>query len=349
MVERLPGVKKAAGLAIDPQNGGVLALVSLPSFDNNLFVQGISTQDLAALDADPNQPFLNRAVSGQYPSGSLIKPLIGAAALEEKIVSPEQTVSCQGGIRVAHQYQPEIIYHFRDWKTHGITDIIKAIAQSCNVYFYTIGGGYGQREGLGIERIKKYLEYFGLGQATGIDLPHEENGLIPDPEWKAQAKPDEEWYLGDTYHVAIGQGDIMVTPLQITRAIGVIANEGVLYQPQIVDKVVDLNKDLIKDIPKQIIRENFIETEYLKIVQKGMRQAVVSGSAGALASLPVKAAGKTGTAQFGKQGQTHAWFVGYAPYPEPEIVLTILIEGGGEGSQVALPVAKQVLEWYFSQ
>jgi penicillin-binding protein 2 len=342
-------VSKAAAVALDPKSGGVLALVSLPSFDNNLFAQGISQTDLASLENDPNQPFLNRAVAGLYPSGSTIKPLIAAAALEEKIIKPHQQINCQGVISIANKYNPQIIYHYPDWKIHGLTDIIKAIAESCNVYFYTIGGGYDQIEGLGIERIKKYLQYFGLGQATGIDLPHEEIGLIPDPEWKREKKPDEEWYLGDTYHLAIGQGDIMVTPLQMTTAIASIANGGILYQPQIVDKIIDAEKNIVRDMPAKIIRKNFIRPENIKVVQKGMRQAVLTGSARALADLSVKVAGKTGTAQFGKGSQTHAWFVGYAPYEDPQIVLTILIEGGGEGHRAAVPVAKEVFEWYFKQ
>ncbi|MFH1460848.1 MAG: penicillin-binding transpeptidase domain-containing protein, partial [Patescibacteria group bacterium] len=341
--------RKAAALAINPKDGGIRALVSLPSFDNNLFAQGISQEELIVLKNDPNEPFLNRALAGQYPSGSIIKPLIAAAALEEKAVKPNQTIDCQGGLAIANEYNPEIIYHFPDWKAHGLTDIIKAIAESCNVFFYTIGGGYGKIDGLGINKIKEYLQDFGLGQTTGIDLPYEQIGLIPDPDWKAKAKEGEPWYLGDTYHLAIGQGDILVTPLQMALAISAIANNGTLYQPQVVDKIIDQDKDLIKDVFPQKVRENFIDLSNLKIVQQGMRQAVLTGSARALASLPVTAAGKTGTAQFGNQDKTHAWFVGYAPYQEPEIVIVVLIEAGGGGDQTAVPVAKEVLEWYFSQ
>jgi len=348
---------RAAAVAIDPRNGGILALVSLPSFDNNLFTQGISQDDLAALKNDPNLPFLNRVMAGQYPPGSTIKPLIAAAALEEEIVKPFQQINCQGGLSIAHQYEPQIIYHFADWKEHGLTDIIRGIAQSCNVYFYTIGGGYGQLDGLGVSGIKKYLQYFGLGQASQIDLPHEAIGLIPDQAWKKRFKPNEEWYLGDTYHLAIGQGDVLVTPLQLTSAIAGLANGGILYQPQLVDKIlrseIPQNEgsrfSILEDIPSKVIQQEFIKSENIEIVQQGMRQAVLTGSARSLADLPVKVAGKTGTAQFGVKGETHAWFVGYAPYKEPQIVLTILIEGGGQGYQAAVPVAKEVLKWYFEQ
>lgn len=342
-------VKKAVVLAMNPQNGGILAMVSLPSFDNNFLSQGISVAELSALSQDPNQPFLNRAVAGQYPPGSTIKPLLAAAALEEKVVRPEQTINCPGNISIINKYNPEIVYNFPDWKAHGITDIIRAIAQSCNVYFYTISGGYGNIEGLGLGRIKKYLGYFGLGQLTKIDLPYEESGLIPDEEWKKKTKPAEDWFLGDTYHLGIGQGDVSVTPLQIATAISAIANNGTLYQPQLVDKIVDSEKRVVKDLSSEIIRQNFIQLKNLKVIQRGMRQAVIDGSARALADLPVRAAGKTGTAQFGANEKTHAWFVGFAPYENPEIVLVILIEGGGEGSQAAVPVAKEVWQWYFSK
>lgn len=340
---------KAVALAIDPRNGGILALVSIPSFDNNLFAQGISKKELTDLEKNPNEPFLNRALLGQYPPGSVIKPLIAAAVLEEKIISPYQSINCTGAITIFNEYNPEIVYRFPDWKTHGLTNIIKAIAQSCNVFFYTVGGGYNDIEGLGVDRIKKYLEYFGLGEETGIDLPNEEKGLIPDEEWKKMAKQGEEWYLGDTYHLSIGQGDILVTPLQMAMALSSIANGGILYQPQITDKIIDLDGNLVKNISTKIIKKDFINLDNIKVVQEGMRQAVIDGSAVSLSSLSIDVAGKTGTAQFGNKGETHAWFIGYAPYENPEIVIAVLVEAGGEGHKSAVPVAKEILKWYFSK
>jgi len=333
--------RKAAALVVDPNNGGIMALVSLPSFDNNLFAQGISSEELARLDSDPNEPFLNRVLAGQYPSGSIIKPFIGAAALEEKIISPYQRLSCPGVITIVNQYNPEIVYRFPDWKTHGSTNLIEAIAQSCNIYFYTVGGGYGEIEGLGVDRIKQYLEYFGLNQATGIDLPHEEVGFIP----------DQELYLGDVYHLSIGQGDILVTPLQMAMALAGIVNKGTLYQPQIIDKIIDTEGNLVKDILPQEIRKDFISSENLEFIQEGMRQAVTNGSAVSLADLSIKVAGKTGTAQFGKASsrETHAWFIGYAPYQNPEIVIVVLVEAGGQGYESAVPVAKEIFNWYFNK
>ncbi len=341
--------KKAAAVVIDPRDGGILALVSLPSFNNNLFAQGISQEDLANLERDPNEPFLNRVLSGQYPSGSVIKPLIAAAALEEKIVSPYELINCPGAITIINEYHPEIVYQYPDWKTHGSLNIIDAIAQSCNVFFYTVGGGHGDIEGLGVDRIKKYLEYFGLGQKTEIDLPNEAKGLIPDEEWKKTAKQGEEWYLGDTYHLSIGQGDILVTPLQMGMALSSIANGGTLYQPQIIDKIIDLDGNLVKNISTKVIKKNFIDPKNIEVVQKGMRQAVIDGSSISLSSLSVNVAGKTGTAQFGNKGETHAWFIGYAPYENPEILIVVLVEAGGEGHASALLVTKEILEWYFNK
>lgn len=341
-------LKKAAAVAVNPQNGAVLAMVSLPSFDNNILSQGISQADYNNLIKDISQPLFNRAIAGQYPPGSTIKPLIASAALEEKVISPREKINDQGDLIIINQYNPQIVYRFRDWKVHGLTDIIKAIAESCNIFFYIVGGGYEERTGLGIERIKKYLGLFGLGETTGIDLPYEESGLIPDKDWKEKTK-DEKWYIGDTYNAAIGQGDISATPLQMSMAVSAIANGGVLYEPRIVDKIVDSEKNVIKEIQPKAVREKFIRPENLAVVREGMRQTVVSGSARALANLSFKTAGKTGTAQFGSSGKTQAWFIGFAPYENPEIVLTVLVEEGGEGSVAAVPVAKEVLEWWASQ
>jgi len=341
-------LKKAAAVSINPKNGQILSLVSLPSFDNNLFAQKLSEADYKSLVKDSNKPLFNRAISGLYPPGSTIKPLIAAAALEEKIINQTKKINCQGSLKIINQYNPSIIYKFPDWKIHGPTDVIKAIAESCNVFFYTVGGGFDKFEGLGIERIKKYANLFGLGSVLGVDLPGEARGVIPDKRWKEEVK-GESWYIGDTYHTAIGQGDILATPLQIAVLTATIANGGILYQPQIVDKIINSNNNLVKDIQPKVIRRDFVALENIKVVQKGMRQAVLSGSARAMSSLNFEVAGKTGTAQFGSKDKTHSWFTCYAPYEDPEIVLTVLVEEGGEGYYAALPVAKEVLDWYFNR
>lgn len=340
---------KAATMAVDPRNGQILSLLSFPAFNNNLFENNIYSQDLKNLQKDPAGPLFNRAIGGQYPSGSTIKPLLGAAALEEKVVTPLTIINdATGNITIVNQYNPNIVYNYPDWKAHGPVNIYSAIAQSCDVYFYTVGGGYGNIEGLGISRIKKYLELFGLGQLSGIDLPGEKNGLIPDASWKESSK-NEPWFIGDTYHVSIGQGDLLVTPLQMTMGIAAVANGGKLFRPYLVDKIVDSDKNSIKAFEPHIIRENFIKAENLAAIRKGMREAVTSGSARLLDDLSVKVAGKTGTAQVAGQAHENAWFVGFAPYDDPKIVLTIMIENAGEGSTFAVPIAKEVLNWYFNR
>jgi penicillin-binding protein 2 len=339
---------KGAAVALDPQNGQVLALISLPAYDDNLFEKNISVADFKKLEENLDKPLFNRAISGQYPSGSVIKPIIGAAALEENIVKPSTTIFAPGQITIVNQYNPSIVYNFSDWKAHGIVNIYSAIAQSCDVYFYTIGGGYGSIDGLGIDRIKKYLNLFGFGGLLGIDLPGEKFGLTPDEAWKQEAK-NESWYIGDTYHVSIGQGDLLVTPLQMAAATAAVANGGKLYTPYLVDKIVDSDKNNINVFEPRLIRENFIKTENLSVIRQGMRQAVTEGSASFLADLSIKAAGKTGTAQIAGQKNPNAWFVSFAPYDDPEIVLVIMLENAGEGSSYAVPVAKEVLKYYFSK
>ncbi len=336
------GLNRGVGIAIDPRNGKILAFVSFPDFDNNKFIQGFSKVEFEKIVQEPSKPLLNRVISGTYPPGSTIKPLLAAAALKEGIVTPDENINCLGSISIYNPYYPNIFRTYHDWKVHGLTNLTKAIAESCNVYFYTIGGGYGNIDGLGIGRISQYLKLFGLGNVLGIDLVGEVNGLIPDENWKRTNK-NEDWYIGDTYNVSIGQGDIVVTPLQIAIATSVIANSGTLFKPQIVDKIDN------KPIFPKIIKDNIIEKEILETVKKGMREAVIYGSARALYELPIKVAGKTGTAQVSGGKAPHSWFTAFAPYDNPEIVLTILIENGGEGSTVAAPIAKEILGWYFSR
>jgi penicillin-binding protein 2 len=352
------GTKKATAVAIDPKTGGILALISLPSFDNNLFNKGTDPEVLEKILTDPLHPLFDRAISGQYPVGSTIKPLIAAAVLEEKIISPYKKINCQGKITIPHKYQPEIVYEYKDWKIHGPTDLKKAIAESCNVYFYTVGGGYKDQPGLGPTRIKRYLELFGWGQKTKIDLPGEAEGFIPDPEWKEsyfENPVDKIWRDGDTYNLSIGQGYISISPLQVALAFSAIANGGTLYKPQIVQKIIEGSIDsphIIEEFKPEIIRQNFIDSKNLQIVREGMRQAVTGensphASAVILNSLPVPVAAKTGTAQV--KGGFHNWVTVFAPYENPQIVLTVMIEDVKELQAVALPVAKEVLEWYFSK
>jgi len=349
------GGQKAAAVAIDPRTGGVLALVSIPSFDNNLFRKGADPKTINNLLKDPLQSLFNRVISGKYLTGSTIKPLIASAVLEEKIISPQKKINCQGFITIPHQYDPEKETIKKDWKAHGWTDMRKAIAESCNVYFYTVGGGYRDQKGLGPTKIKKYLELFGWNKKTGIDLPEEAEGFIPDKEWKKtyfERKEDQIWYDGDTYNMAIGQGYLKITPLEVAASFIPIANGGKLFQPQVVKKIVDPSTgsgQVIKEFEPEIIRENFISPENLQIVREGMRQAVTAGSAtGFLDYLPVAAAAKTGTAELGGN-YYHNWVTVFAPYDDSQIVLTIVLEDVKGVQAAALPAAKAVLEWYFNR
>ena len=349
------GAKSGAAVAINPKTGGVLALVSLPSFDNNLFFQKISPKTWKEILADPSKPFFNRAISGTYPTGSTIKPLIAAAALEEKIITPQKKIFCEGKIKVENPWFPDKPWIFHDWKAHGWTDIKKAIAESCNVYFYTIGGGYGNIKGLGAEKIKEYLELFGWGRATGIDIPGESNGLIPDKEWKKEhfeKREQQIWLPGDTYNLSIGQGYLSITPLQVATSFVPIANGGKLLKPKIVKEIIEGSKDsfsVVKEFEPEVVRENFISTENLETVREGMREAVIYGSSHILNDLPVKVASKTGTAQTPKKDYYHNWVTVFAPYEDPEIVLTVMIENVPKEQVAALPVAKEVLSWYFAK
>ncbi|MBU1074803.1 penicillin-binding protein 2 [Patescibacteria group bacterium] len=337
------GAPGGSAVALDPRTGEVLAIVNTPSFDTNVFSKGIPAEEFSKLLDDPSNPLFMRSITGQYPSGSTIKPVIAAAALQEGIITGSTTVLSTGGIEAGPQFFP-------DWKAggHGQTDVRKAIADSVNTFFYLVGGGDEEIEGLGVERIVEYARLFGIGEKSNIDLPGESTGFLPTKDWKLETK-GERWYLGDTYHLAIGQGDILVTPLQVANFIATIANGGTLYQPFLVQSVNEAKSNVTSKIQPVVIRENFINSAYLKIVREGLRQAVTSGSASGLQNLQIAAAGKTGTAQFGPSNKTHAWFVGFAPYDTPEIVVVVLIEEGGEGSTIALPIARDALQWYFNQ
>jgi len=331
-----------AAVALDPRNGEVLALVSLPSYNNNLFIRG-DEQDWQGLIQAPNDPLVNRATAGQYLSGSIIKLVIAAGALSEGIINKNTTIYSQGGIRVGQWFYP-------DWKEggHGPTNLIKALAESINTFFYYIGGGFGSFKGLGLDKIRYYGELFGLNQRAGIDLDQEAEGFLPTREWASQVR-GRPWSIGDTYHLAIGQGDILVTPLQVANMTAVVANGGALYRPHLVKEIVDPAQGERFEIRPEIIRKDFINKSHMDLIRQGLRAAVVSGSARRLADLPRELAGKTGTAEVGGEKLPHAWFTGFAPYDEPEIVLTILIENGGGGEKVAVPAAKEIFEYLFSK
>lgn len=331
-------LKRAAAVALNPETGGILAMVSLPSYDNNLFSGGIDQKEYQALVTDNAKPLFNRAVSGEYPPGSTLKPVIAAAALSEGVVNEHTQIESRGGISIGK-------FFFGDWKAHGFTDIRRAIAVSSDVYFYSVGGGYGSIPGLGMRRMKTYEELFGYGVPSGIDIPGEADGFLPDPDWK-QKRFGERWYIGDDYHAAIGQGFVTATPLQVLNSVATIANGGTLREPRIAAQIRDVSGKL-SPVEVPIIRKDFIDARILKVIREGMRETVTEGTAQPLRDLSVAVAGKTGTAQFGSGKDTHGWFVSFAPYEAPKIALIVLIEGQGEEGYNAVPITKEVYEWYF--
>jgi len=332
---------KAVGIALNPKNGAVLALVSLPSYDNNLFSNGIDSKSYSELINNPDKPLFNRAISGIYPPGSTVKPPLATIALKNKIINPEVEIESKGGIQYGK-------FFFGDWKAHGFTDMRRAIAVSSDVYFYTIGGGYGKIKGLGIEKMHDGYAKFGYGKITGIDLPNEVSGVNPSKQWKLE-NIGEKWYIGDTFHSAIGQGFMTATPMQVIVSIMPIANGGTMFKPQIIKKAISQNGKE-KNFNPEIIKTDLPDKKFLQVAKEGMRETVTEGTARMLKNIPVEVAGKTGTAEFGNKGKTHSWFVSFAPYDNPEILLLILMEGQtADVSTSTVPVAKEVYEWYFKQ
>ncbi len=328
------GLAKASVVAIDPRDGAVRALVSEPTFDSNAFSGGIDADLYARLINDPDQPLYDRAVSGEFPPGSTFKPYVAYTALSGGLVAPSTSFVSTGGLRVGEWFFP-------DWKAggHGVTDVRKAIAWSVNTYFYVIGGGFDTFTGLGVERITDGARLFGFGSKTGIDLPSEADGFLPSKEWKQEAK-GERWYVGDTYHLAIGQGDMLATPLQVAVANATIANGGQRFTPRLIEQIDGVP---VSSVPAG----DALDPSAVQVVREGMRAAVTYGSARFLSILATPVAGKTGTAQAPGNVATHAWFEGFGPYENPTLSIVILVENGGEGSSVAVPIARDIFEWWF--
>jgi len=340
--------KKAAAVALNPQNGEILGYVSLPTYDNNLFAKGISEKDYRQIANDENKPLIDRIINGLYPPASTIKPVVASAALTEGLIDHNTTVDDKGSIKVPNKYNPDIIYNFVGWNLQGLgpVNIYSAIAKSSDIYFYYVGGGFDEFPGLGEKKLEEYYKKFGMGSQTGIDLPNESEGLIPNPAWKEKTK-NEVWYLGDTYHMAIGQGDVLSTPLQVANWTSIFANGGTFYKPHLVKKIINNQQSMISETEPRIIRENFIPQGHIETVRQAMKQTVENGSAKMLQGLKVSTAGKTGTAEHSGSDKNHAWFTVFAPYENPEIVLTVLVEEGIGGESAAVPIAKEVLQWYF--
>jgi len=333
---------KMAAVVLDAKDGGVLAMNSLPTFDNNIFTTVLNQDDYQKIISDPNAPLLNRAMSGTYPLGSIFKTVVGSAALEEGLINASFTVRSTGGVTVGNNFFP-------DWRPggHGLTNIYWAIADSVNTFFYSIGGGNNQwlNVGLGVDKMMDYAKKFGLGKETGIDLNMESAGFLPSKEWKEKTY-GERWYLGDTYNLSIGQGYLLATPLQAAVLMSYFANNGQVYQPHLIRQTEE--DKIIEDFDPQLALTNIISSDNLNIIRQGLRETVARGTAQSLQSVPVKVAAKTGTAQFNNNKSPHSWLAAFAPYDDAKIVITVMVEEGGDIG-LAVTIAREFMEWYFSQ
>jgi penicillin-binding protein 2 len=341
-------------VAMKVHTGEIIAIASKPSFDSNLFAAGISRENWKKLMDDELRPLQHRTITGQYPPGSTYKIVTALAGLQEKIVTPETTVYCPGHFRLGRG-------RYRCWKRggHGSVDLHKALVQSCDVYFYTVGNR------LGIDKIAEYAKLLGLGDYTGLKLMGEKKGLIPTTQWKLKSR-NERWLLGETISASIGQGYNLVTPLQQAKMMTTVANGGVLLKPYLVKKIIDPDGKLIKEFHPKVEKKIDIQPEYLELVKKALLGVVNeprgTGRRSRLKNKEILVSGKTGTAQVVKlkvtedieeddkipyQFRDHAWFVAFAPYEKPEIAVAVLVEHGGHGGASAAPVAKKVMDAYF--
>ncbi len=368
---------RGVAIVMRPQTGEILAMVSLPTYDNNLFARGISVEDWQRLNEDTHRPLLNHAISDQVPPGSTFKIVVATGALQEGVLDEDTRLTCPGTIVLPNKYAPndrgrDQTFYCWIWRqgSHGSLNVVGGLAQSCDIFFYKTGGGFEEDEfeGLGpgsLESdenpgIANYAAMFGFGELTGIELTGEAAGTVPYPTWKRRTH-GENWSTGDTYNYSIGQGFLAVSPLQMLDAINVVATGGVLYRPQIVHHVVDFEGNVAEPFQPEVIRTLSITPTNWTLVQQGMELAVADGTA--TRKFPpiegVRVAGKTGTAQFcddimcGTPGAydqpEHAWFAAFAPVGDPEVSVIVFLYNGGEGSQTAVPVAREILGYYFAR
>lgn len=358
---------RAAGVAVNPNTGAILAAVSLPTYDNNEFANGISQSEYNSLLGDPGQPLFNKVIDGEYPSGSIIKPLDASAALQLGVINTSTTIDDRGELQVPNENNPSAppaVYHGWNLAGLGVMNVFSAIAESSDIFFYTIAGGFTNlipgsgyttfTHPLGITNLAHYDELFGLGSKTGVDLPDENSGRIPTPAWKKSTE-GENWYLGDTYNTAIGQGDVLVTPLQMAMATSVVANGGSLLKPYFVSRITNAISKTVKQTKPQVVRSGFISPANLAIVRQGMLDTTQSDKGTACCKIrvdvPVQVGAKTGSAETNTAAgvQPEAWFSAFAPYNNPQIVIIIFLEKAGEGADYAAPAGRDILTYYFTQ
>lgn len=327
--------KMGAIVALDTRNGGILVFVSKPDFDPRLLSGKISPQIWSELLNDPRQPLFSRVIQGAYPPGSTYKVVAALAALEEKIITPKWTAFCPGYFKLGRKT-------IKCWNTggHGKLDLMGAIKNSCNVYFYQLGLK------IGLNVWEKYSKLLFFGQPTGIDLPNENRGLVPSVEYFNKQYGEKGWTKGVLANLAIGQGELLTTPLQMAQLAMILATRGVLHTPHLTDYLIDKKTGNKIAFPVQSKYTSGISTKNYDIIRKAMRQVVDGGTGWRAGVYGINVAGKTGTAQ-NPHGDDHAWFIGFAPYENPEIAIAIIIENGGGGGSFAAPLANLVLEKYF--
>ncbi len=330
-----------SGIILDVNSGEVMAMANYPEYDSRILSEGGPREKINEFIFGENKPFLNRAVAGLYAPGSIVKPFVALAALNEGVISPEKKIYSSGSISIPNPYFPDKRSVFYDWKAHGLVDMKKALAVSCNDYFYEIGGGFEGQKGLGIRKIEKYAKMFGLGGLTGIDLDGEKKGVVPNPEWKRRNFKDSMWRIGDTYNASIGQGFFQVTPIQMAVYAAAVANGGKIVRPR-------LNRQpLPADPPTTVVGEIDIPEKYFRAVREGMRMAVLSGTAAALNVPNVEIAAKTGTAEVGAAKKlVNSWIIGFFPYEKPRFAFAAVLERGPYKNMVgALYAVRQIIEW----
>jgi penicillin-binding protein 2 len=309
-----------AGVIMDVQTGAVRALVSYPTYDPNVMADGGPSEIIAGYNTNSGHPFLDHVVQGVYTPGSIVKPFVAAGALTDGVITPNTIIDDPGRLSIPDPYHPGKSFIYNGWRALGMVDVRKAIAWSSDVFFYTVGGGFGNKKGLGIDRLDYWYKQFGLGNLTGIDLSGEASGLIPTPDWK-QTTFNEPWYLGDTYFTAIGQYSVQVTPIQMVRATAALVNGGKLFTPT-----------LIADVPS-VYTSVLVDASALAVVREGMRTGVTSALASAINFPFVSVAAKTGTAQTGVHNQyDNSWVEGFFPYENPQYAFVVVLERGPSGT-----------------
>jgi penicillin-binding protein 2 len=322
-------------VALDPRTGELLACVSQPAFDPNLFVPRIPAQIWRPLINDPRAPLNNRSIQSAYAPGSIFKPIVALAGLETGVITTHSRVVCPGGYQAGRRF-------FRCWRRHGSVDFYDSIALSCDTFYYIAA------QKLGTERLAQWSRLFALGAPTGIDLPHERSGLVPDPDWKRRVLK-QPWYGGETLNYGIGQGYLLTTPLQMAVATMGIANRGVIYRPHLVRQILAPDGKLLYTAEPEVIHRIEASPQHWDAVIEGMVRVVSRGTAQRAKIAGITVAGKTGSAEFRKGGKTHSWFVAFAPAENPRVVVCVMAEEAGHGSEVAVPLAAAWLQTFFEQ